>query len=306
MTLRPDLTPTDEELAPGIERLRKAFEPQAGDLTLLILKAHLLFEELLRDFLKKQLRHPGALQGARLTFTQVLRLCQALAATLEPDDWRWRGLIELNRLRNSIAHEIESDSSQAIVEKIVAIVGPEVWGEFPRIDQAPKRPETGATHPQAFALTLVGLYTVLAVRLGFDLNMRFVVDRERSEQVLTAIRKSNAANPSLKLTHYGIRCKPAFAGSLARTLSPNNLFKYFPVKLAAFAANSSGVPTPTTVPPPLPPSGPISISQSAVLITSRLCSMMTMVLPASRRCCSTFSSSAMSAKCRPVVGSSKM
>ena len=193
MNLRPDLTPTDEELEPSFERLQKAFEPQAGDLTLLILKAHLLFEELLRDFLKKQLRHPEALQGARLTFTQVLKLCQALAATLEPDDWRWRSLIELNRLRNSIAHEIESESSQAIVGKIVAIVGPEVGGEFPRIDQMAKHPETGSTHPKAFALALIGLYSVLAVRLGFDLNMRFVADRERSEQVLAAMRKPNAA-----------------------------------------------------------------------------------------------------------------
>jgi hypothetical protein len=50
----------------------------------------------------------------------------------------------------------------------------------------------------------------------------------------------------------------------------------------------------------------MSISQSAVLMTSRLCSMTTMVLPASRSWCSTFSSRSMSAKCRPVVGSSRM
>jgi len=30
MKLRPDLTPTDEELAPGFARLRKAFDQQAG------------------------------------------------------------------------------------------------------------------------------------------------------------------------------------------------------------------------------------------------------------------------------------
>jgi hypothetical protein len=193
MTLRPDLTPTDEELAPGFERLRKAFEPQAGDLTLLVLKAHLLFEELLRDFLKKQLRHPEAIQGARLSFAQVLKLSQALASTLDTDDWRWKALIELNRLRNSMAHEFESDSSETIISRIVAIVGPELGGGLPRIDLAPKNPETGGTHPQAFALAIVGLYAVLAVRLGFDLNMRFIADREQTEQVLVALRKANAA-----------------------------------------------------------------------------------------------------------------
>ena len=57
--------------------------------------------------------------------------------------------------------------------------------------------------------------------------------------------------------------------------------------LAGFAATSSGVPSATTWPPPAPPSGPMSIIQSAVLITSRLCSITTIVLPASRSWCST-------------------
>jgi hypothetical protein len=51
------------------------------------------------------------------------------------------------------------------------------------------------------------------------------------------------------------------------------------VWLAGLAATSSGVPVATTVPPPAPPSGPMSMIQSAVLMTSRLCSMTTIVLP---------------------------
>ena len=47
-------------------------------------------------------------------------------------------------------------------------------------------------------------------------------------------------------------------------------------------------------PPPSPPSGPRSTTQSAVLITSRLCSITITVLPVSRNWCSTFSSNAMS------------
>ena len=45
------------------------------------------------------------------------------------------------------------------------------------------------------------------------------------------------------------------------------------------------------MPPPAPPSGPRSTIQSAVLITSRLCSITTTVLPWSRSRCSTVSSS---------------
>jgi ribosomal protein L17 len=57
---------------------------------------------------------------------------------------------------------------------------------------------------------------------------------------------------------------------------------------------------------PSPPSGPRSMIQSAVLMTSRLCSMTTTVLPASRSRCSTASRCLTSWKCRPVVGSSRM
>ena len=67
---------------------------------------------------------------------------------------------------------------------------------------------------------------------------------------------------------------------------------------------SSGVPLATTWPPPSPASGPMSITQSAVLITSRLCSITTTLLPRSTSRLSTSSSLAMSSKCSPVVGSS--
>ena len=76
--------------------------------------------------------------------------------------------------------------------------------------------------------------------------------------------------------------------------------------LAATPATASGVPVATMVPPPSPPSGPRSMIQSAVLMTSRLCSITTTVLPCSTSAWSTSSSLRTSSKCRPVVGSSRM
>src|SRR5208283_202823 len=55
------------------------------------------------------------------------------------------------------------------------------------------------------------------------------------------------------------------------------------VWLRGFRATSSGGPSATSSPPPAPASGPRSRTQSAVLITSRLCSMTTTVLPRSAR-----------------------
>ena len=72
------------------------------------------------------------------------------------------------------------------------------------------------------------------------------------------------------------------------------------------AAISSGVPVATTSPPAWPPSGPRSITWSAVLITSRWCSITSTVCPASTSRFSDSSSRSTSARCRPVVGSSRM
>ena len=69
--------------------------------------------------------------------------------------------------------------------------------------------------------------------------------------------------------------------------------------LASTVAMCSGGPSATIVPPPVPPPGPRSITQSAVLITSRLCSITSTVLPWSTRRWSTVSSRRTSSKCRP-------
>ena len=67
-----------------------------------------------------------------------------------------------------------------------------------------------------------------------------------------------------------------------------------PVKLEGVAATSSGVPLAMILPPPSPPSGPRSTTQSAVLMTSRLCSSRPRCCRGSRRRCSTFTSRSMS------------
>src|SRR5690348_17517978 len=83
-------------------------------------------------------------------------------------------------------------------------------------------------------------------------------------------------------------------------------FRYWPVKLAFVSATVSGVPSTTIRPPFTPPPGPRSITQSAVLMTSRLCSITTTVLPVSTRRWRTSNSFLTSSKCKPVVGSSRM
>src|ERR1017187_782037 len=91
------------------------------------------------------------------------------------------------------------------------------------------------------------------------------------------------------------------AHALARTLCRKR-----PVCERLLRAICSGVPSATIRPPPQPPSGPRSITQSASAMKSRLCSMTTTEWPASTNRCTTSTSRRTSAMCRPMVGSSRM
>src|SRR3989454_1919215 len=68
---------------------------------------------------------------------------------------------------------------------------------------------------------------------------------------------------------------------IGATLGHAKSRKYRPVADSATCATSSGVPAATTRPPWSPAPGPRSITQSARLMTSRLCSITTTVWPAS-------------------------
>jgi hypothetical protein len=79
---------------------------ETTDQTLVVLKGHLLVEEMLREFVDRRVRHPDELPDARLTFQQ----CLCLARALDEDPSRaklWRTVEKLNTLRNKLAHSLE-------------------------------------------------------------------------------------------------------------------------------------------------------------------------------------------------------
>lgn len=81
--------------------------PKLGDPTYSILKAHLLFEELLHSHLQQVLPYANALKGARLSFVQLLAVAKASCADISPDHWIWKAIGDLNKLRNMLAHEAQ-------------------------------------------------------------------------------------------------------------------------------------------------------------------------------------------------------
>jgi hypothetical protein len=88
------------------------------DRVLVVLKGHLLVEELLREYVEMHVRDPGPLLDARLTFHQ----CLCLARAFDDDPLReklWLVIEKLNSLRNKLAHSLEPKDVERSVREFI-------------------------------------------------------------------------------------------------------------------------------------------------------------------------------------------
>lgn len=100
--LKPDIFDTFEKFQKHL--------PIGGDMTLMILKGHLLIEEQIDFLVKNRIPKPSALIGARLTSHQQICLAEALVEEISldgSDQWLWAAIKKLNKIRNEIAHHLE-------------------------------------------------------------------------------------------------------------------------------------------------------------------------------------------------------
>ena len=83
-----------------------ALLPKSDDVSLVILKLHLLVEEQVRAYVDERIRAPEALRAAKLDCHQAICLAEGLAGdTINPR--LWEVAKKLNELRNKIAHNLE-------------------------------------------------------------------------------------------------------------------------------------------------------------------------------------------------------
>jgi hypothetical protein len=150
-----------------LERLLFFLKPATEDPTYLVLKAHLLAEEVLYRFIESQAHRPEVLSEARLGFAQLIALCRSFHSYSKEDWWGWAALKKLNSLRNILAHNLEPkdlrdrivDFSVFVADAIGAITGSEIGKEYEHLAK-------GGTHP--FVLALVALHVATSATLGFD------------------------------------------------------------------------------------------------------------------------------------------
>jgi len=155
-----------------IENYLKFITPTAGDPTYSLLKAHLLFEELMRAYLARAMRHPETLDGARLTFVQLLAVARA-CSNLDPGHWCWAAVGKLNKLRNLLAHETAPKLLSEKIGEYVSFVVAQSGQSLPE-PELPLHASPTESSPAPFYLAVdlatIGLYYTLSGLLGFDAN----------------------------------------------------------------------------------------------------------------------------------------
>ena len=152
--------------------------PQSDDLTLVVLKGHLLLEEKLERIITRYLPNPQHLDAARLSFFSRLSLARAMCWSHHSSDM-WPIIEALNTLRNDLAHNLESDKLEQRIARFETLLYESV--EHPELDDRFKaETQTGRVR------------LAVAYLLGF-LN-RFEIDVEAFRRQTDALRSAIATS----------------------------------------------------------------------------------------------------------------
>jgi hypothetical protein len=129
---------TSTDVKPLVRLLR--FLPER-DVTLIVLKGHLLIEEQLVSLLEHSLKHPAALDERRFSFAH--RLCLVKAMNYDQDNlWLWTSISKLNVLRNDLAHKLEPARLAAKIDDFVQ--------SLPGLNEKHEKIETRLRHALIF------------------------------------------------------------------------------------------------------------------------------------------------------------
>lgn len=90
---------------------------------LILLKGHLLVEELLRGYIDRKLPNPSAFKHDQFLFAKLLMLCRALTSP-KIKSWAFDAAKKLNDVRNKVAHELDSPKLKNMLESFISLVEP--------------------------------------------------------------------------------------------------------------------------------------------------------------------------------------
>ena len=102
-------------------RIMTHLPAEDSDLTLIVLKGHLVLEEELNSAVASRVDHPKHILDAELEFAQLLFVAKALFFRAD-DSWVWSGIKKLNSIRNVLAHTLEPKNLDEKLQEFVETV----------------------------------------------------------------------------------------------------------------------------------------------------------------------------------------
>src|SRR5882757_1836067 len=101
--VRGETTMADDDDDDFIPKFRQQLL-ETSEFVRVLLNGHFDVERQLDEFLEQIFLHPKHLESARLTFFQKTNIARAYAPPKSDDRPEWRLMLELNALRNKMAH----------------------------------------------------------------------------------------------------------------------------------------------------------------------------------------------------------
>ncbi len=91
--------------------------PQTDDVIVIVLKGHLIVEEILNEILKSHCQNYASIYEANLSFYQKAHVAKALLSGF--DEFVFPAIFLLNRLRNDLAHNLDSRKRDSLIESFI-------------------------------------------------------------------------------------------------------------------------------------------------------------------------------------------
>ena len=126
---------------PTLEEVRAKFTDQLrniDDVAQIVLKGHLVMEEVITESIQTFLLHKEFVEGARLQFHQKLQLCRAMSVSDQKNSM-WNLLAAINSLRNHLSHSLDLSERSKRIEALNSNFAREFPDQLPeKLDPMPR------------------------------------------------------------------------------------------------------------------------------------------------------------------------
>lgn len=149
------------------ERYQKLL-PDSEEIEIVVLKGHLIIEEMLYSLATKLTQSPKHLDSARLTFKQLCCVVRSLLF-LPVMDKGWDAIAVLNQLRNKLSHNLEPKDIENLIVELERLCSSDE-----KLPEHYKPPESLAGKAKASICFIIGQLSIVSAISEFFENHRTV------------------------------------------------------------------------------------------------------------------------------------